>query len=807
MEEESFADDVSTASMIGSTPKSVKGKRDTVTSPRSPKSPYSPPFTPVSKDSPRLAKMQATSEKVAKVAEMKEKWAKEKEEKLMLMNDRRSALQKFVTESSHKEQEIRKMRISLREEEEKKRLQAERDLLEAAARDKALQAAHLERVANRGRQESLLMNKEMMRQFREKEAELEIAMKEEEASFLAVRREFTVNDHEAQIAEEARRHDVLITEAKEAQIQREIDEYNSKARHEEDVDIFEFRKNLALHMAEKDREAREALKQQMIANGEVAAEDRKIDHMISQQKQAEHRDMLDFRRDTALSAAQRAANDKALDHEDQINRAEASRGDRKIDQLLGMKRLEEDRDIVNFRRECAMAKAAKDKADGMTQGEILASNALIAQENKKMDRLLEKSRQDEDKDILHYRYETATAKAAKDKADRDAQKQHLILKGEIAQGDRRIDEQSTKARLEEDRDVVNFRRDLAMHKAEKDKEDRLKEQQDMIAHGVAVQGGRKADQQAEKARQDEDRDVVHFRQELALHKAEKDREAREALKQQMIANGEVAAEDRKIDHMISQQKQAEHRDMLDFRRDTALSAAQRAANDKALDHEDQINRAEASRGDRKIDQLLGMKRLEEDRDIVNFRRECAMAKAAKDKADGMTQGEILASNALIAQENKKMDRLLEKSRQDEDKDILHYRYETATAKAAKDKADRDAQKQHLILKGEIAQGDRRIDEKSAKAKLAQDRDAVSFRRNLALNASQKAFNDKANERREMAARGAAARLSRKKDQEKEEERRREIEDITRDRYEASLAKADADMKARISPKKTQAFFF
>ena len=355
--------------------------------------------------------------------------------------------------------------------------------------------------------------------------------------------------------------------------------------------------------------------------------------------------------------------------------------------------------------------------------------------------------------------------------------------------------------------MVNFRRDLAMHKAEKDKEDRLKEQQDMIAHGVAVQGGRKADQQAEKARQDEDRDVVHFRQELALHKAEKDREAREALKQQMIANGEVAAEDRKIDHMISQQKQAEHRDMLDFRRDTALSAAQRAANDKALDHEDQINRAEASRGDRKIDQLLGMKRLEEDRDIVNFRRECAMAKAAKDKADGMTQGEILASNALIAQENKKMDRLLEKSRQDEDKDILHYRYETATAKAAKDKADRDAQKQHLILKGEIAQGDRRIDEKSAKAKLAQDRDAVSFRRNLALNASQKAFNDKANERREMAARGAAARLSRKKDQEKEEERRREIEDITRDRYEASLAKADADMKARISPKKTQAFFF
>ena len=383
----------------------------------------------------------------------------------------------------------------------------------------------------------------------------------------------------------------------------------------------------------------------------------------------------------------------------------------------------------------------------------------------------------------------------------------MILKGEIAQSDRKIDEQSAKTRLEEERDVVNFRREMALRKAEKDKEDKLREQQSLIADGDAAKGGRKVDQQAEKARQDEERDVLNFRHQLALHKAEKDKEAREALRQQMINSGEIAAGDRKIDQMLDHERQDEQRDIVNFRRDLALDAARKAANDKAIDREDMMSRSEAARGDRKIDQLLGMKRLEEDRDIVNFRREAALAKAAKDKADGMTQNQILASDALIAQQNKKMDQLLEKSRQDEDKDILHYRYESAAAKAAKDKADADERKQHMILKGEIAQGDRRVDERLAKAKRAKDRDAVEFRRKLASNAAEISFNEKAILRRELVSRGAAIRASRKKDSEKEDARKKEMEDIVRDRYEASVAKAEQEHMARISPKKSQAFFF
>jgi hypothetical protein len=54
--------------------------------------------------------------------------------------------------------------------------------------------------------------------------------------------------------------------------------------------------------------------------------------------------------------------------------------DKRIDNLLKLVRKEEDRDIMNFRRELAEAKAAKDIADAVEQHSILVSNGLIAQE-------------------------------------------------------------------------------------------------------------------------------------------------------------------------------------------------------------------------------------------------------------------------------------------------------------------------------------------------------------------------------------------------------------------------------------------
>ena len=66
----------------------------------------------------------------------------------------------------------------------------------------------------------------------------------------------------------------------------------------------------------------------------------------------------------------------------------------------------------------------------------------------------------------------------------------MILKGEIAQGDRKIDVDSANTGFEEDRDAMNFRRKIAPRKAEEDKEDKLGEQQSLIADGDAAKGDR-----------------------------------------------------------------------------------------------------------------------------------------------------------------------------------------------------------------------------------------------------------------------------------------------------------------------------
>ena len=279
---------------------------------------------------------------------------------------------------------------------------------------------------------------------------------------------------------------------------------------------------------------------------------------------------------------------------------------------------------MTFRRQQAIDKDAKDKADGLELKQIQHGNDLIAQENRKLDLLLEKARQEEDKDILHFRYDTSLAKAAKDRADTQDAKQELIIKGEMAQGDRKVKQMTAKARQDEDRDVALFRREIAQHRDEKDKEDRLKAHQDALANGAAAQGNRIIDQQNEKDKLNQDNDVYEFRRQLALHKTQMDQDARDALKQQMISRGEAAASDREIDRKIALEKQDEQRDIMTFRRDTALSAAQNAANERTLNHEDQLKRAEADRENRKIDKVF-LERAQLEKEVMILRGQVALS--------------------------------------------------------------------------------------------------------------------------------------------------------------------------------------
>ena len=84
---------------------------------------------------------------------------------------------------------------------------------------------------------------------------------------------------------------------------------------------------------------------------------------------------------------------------------------------------------------------------------------------------------------------------------------------------------------------------------------------------------------------------------------------------------------------------------------------------------------------------------------------------------------------------------------------------------------------------------------------------MNYRRILSMNSAERSQKDRAVVRIELASRSAAARLNKKKDLAKEEARLKELEDIRRDRYDASMAKLNHDLKLKMTPKKSQGFFF
>jgi acetoin utilization deacetylase AcuC-like enzyme len=141
----------------------------------------------------------------------------------------------------------------------------------------------------------------------------------------------------------------------------------------------------------------------------------------------------------------------------------------------------------------------------------------------------------------------------------------------------------------------------------------------------------------------------------------------------MASDRLVAIEDRKLDQATSVQKHNEHMDRLLFRRETAINESEQSSYEKMMYRAMMEDRGIVAVHDKRIDNLLKLVRKEEDRDIMNFRRELSEAKAAKDIADAVEQHSILVSNGLIAQEYRRMDVLLHRARQEENKDILHYR--------------------------------------------------------------------------------------------------------------------------------------
>jgi hypothetical protein len=163
------------------------------------------------RDAARDAKLQNTTEKLNKVAELKERWLREKEMKHILTTEKRSAEQKLLNDTSQKEAEIRKNRASAKRDEEKRKLKMEQEFLESSHLDRAHQIREQELIEKKRRKQSVLLNRDIMRQNRQKEVELEEIKKSREVDFLAGRRDDHLDIREAKSAEKERRRESMCT--------------------------------------------------------------------------------------------------------------------------------------------------------------------------------------------------------------------------------------------------------------------------------------------------------------------------------------------------------------------------------------------------------------------------------------------------------------------------------------------------------------------------------------------------------------------------------------------------------------------
>lgn len=77
--------------------------------------------------------------------------------------------------------------------------------------------------------------------------------------------------------------------------------------------------------------------------------------------------------------------------------------DRTINKILVRTREEEDRDILQFRNELSLAKTVKVKEEDVAVKQILVTNALFALHDREIDLVIFKQRHNEDSNILKFR--------------------------------------------------------------------------------------------------------------------------------------------------------------------------------------------------------------------------------------------------------------------------------------------------------------------------------------------------------------------------------------------------------------------
>lgn len=181
--------------------------------------------------------------------------------------------------------------------------------------------------------------------------------------------------------------------------------------------------------------------------------------------------------------------------------------------------------------------------------------------------------------------------------------------------------------------MLQFRHEMSLATLEKEKADGLRRKESLIGRGASAKLERVVEMKFEKEKQDEQADIYDFRHAIALHKAEKLKEDEEKKRESLEGRGEIAREHQQISSDLAEIEKKEREDILNFRHETAVAKAEKTRIDKETKRESLQGRGEVAREQQQIE--VALKKINDDnhKDILNFRHETALAQAAKMKAD------------------------------------------------------------------------------------------------------------------------------------------------------------------------------
>lgn len=539
---------------------------------------------------------------------------------------------------------------------------------------------------------------------------MDIAEQEEHEGILNFRHEIGEATKEKAKADDLRRKESIIGRGVSCRLEKIAEMNSEKEEQAETADMLDFRRAIAIHKAEKLKEDKEKRRNSFEIRGEVAREHKEKEMEINNIQFNNHKDALNFRHETAVAKAEKLKKEKDTKRESLQGRGEAARGHQQIDLDLEQREENDLKDMLNFRHETAVAKAEKMYSDEERRRESLERRGEVARRHQEMKLEVEKSEGKNLQDILNFRHEIAMAKAEKIKAAAEQKRESLEGRGEVARNHQQIEADLNKIELNDRKDALNFRYETAVAKAEKLKEEKNRKRESLQGRGEVAQAHQQMALEVEQGEGENVQDILNFRHETAVTKAKKIKADQDNKRESLEGRGEVARQHQQIDMVLKQAERNSSKDILNFRHETAVAKAEKMKADAEQRRESLEGRGEIARDHQQIDLAVEQREGNDLKDILNFRHQTAVAKAEKMKADQDAKRDSFEGRGEVARKHQQIEADLKNITFNEHKDALSFRHEIAVAKADKKAADDKERRNSLAHRLTAWRGQKKLQE-------------------------------------------------------------------------------------------------